>query len=175
MANAQYDSSLEIFRAGDSSLKLSYVTYGIWEQHQTQGDPKLENRYWFFIGQNTTANGKPTSGSATYNGIIDGEFIGATSRVRLGGSGTLQYDFATDLDTGQFAIDQPDGTSDRKAFDTITFVNKPATSANISSSNGSNGIFATLLMGPHAEEAAAYFTLNNNAGGLVTGVFVGKR
>lgn len=172
--NSSYDNSLKIYRAGDSVLKLNYVTYGMWEEHQNRGDPRRAERLWFVIGQSTPYSGRPTSGSATYHGIIDGEFVGGSSQFRLGGEGNLTYDFSRDHVAGTFNIDQDDGSGGRKHFDTIKF-NKPATSANIKSENGFDGILATYLMGPHAEEAAALFTLETQFGGVAAGVFVGKR
>lgn len=167
-----YASSLTLFRGVDSSLRMQYLSYGIWEQHQVDGADREGLRKWFVFGQVTPYNIQPTTGSAVYNGIVDAELIADGKITRLGGSGSFAYDFADNTKSGTIFLDQPDGAGGRKPFDSFTFTR--ASNGILTSANGMQVFpYGVIFGGPHAEEAAMPFIMQGS--GLVTGIFVGKQ
>ncbi|AIT81030.1 hypothetical protein JI59_15190 [Novosphingobium pentaromativorans US6-1] len=86
--------SLEVLRQdpGNDRLQLQYLSYGLWtavDPHAPE-EPRNVSAYSFVFGQSTEKANLPATGTAIYNGIVDGYY--GTYRL-LGSTGTLTADF----------------------------------------------------------------------------------
>jgi hypothetical protein len=137
------------------------------------------------IGSKTAASDIPTSGSASYSGIVDGLWHdGETVRRLYGSEARLQVNFAT----GQLAstLDlvgrgNPFGdfmNSPSAALGTFAGTGTIANgffSGQYIPTNGYSGEFGGTFFGPAAAEFGLTFGLRNNKGGSAAGSAVGKR
>jgi hypothetical protein len=167
---------------------LSYLVYGYWDIENTAG--QVTNGSQFVTGFETPGSAIPTTGSATYTGLVNGSVTvpnntGVTSAA-LTGNASMTANFATGAITG--ATSNMKAGSD--AWNELTF-NGKMTGGGINSFSGATtassaptgtyslkstaaGYFAGKFYGAEAEELGAVWTLSDGTG-AATGVLVGKK
>jgi hypothetical protein len=192
---ANYDA--QVFRpgAGNPQIALTYTSFAkVTMTEQGLGSGQTANRYVVFGGE-TPGYAMPTSGTATYDGVVygQGSYGRQSSDAALSGSSALMADFAKGtltLNMNLTATDRASGTAyalgnfafggtigcqgcDRSSF--LFQANGPA-------GNDYSGFGNGQFDGPHADEFGATFTLNidPNTGQAVdisrfAGVTVGKK
>jgi len=86
--------NLEVLRkgSGNSRIQLDHLTYGLWTtiKPHSSTEPRDVTVDAFVFGEPTDETALPASGTATYQGIVDGHY--GTYRL-LGSTGTLTADF----------------------------------------------------------------------------------
>lgn len=172
--------SLVLFRAGagNTTLALTYASYGAWQRLAQSGSGVDVRQNFFVYGVPTAASYMPRTGSATYQTTIDGFVIAPGASYALGGTGSFSADFgagtvATSLtlngtnvaNGGSISLGSPTGSGaiSGSSFGG-SFSNLPA---------GRSGGFNGQFFGPGATEMGAVFTLSGDIAG--NGAIVGKR
>ncbi|MDB5698115.1 MAG: Transferrin binding protein-like solute binding protein [Alphaproteobacteria bacterium] len=162
-------------------VNLTYSTYGHWRESTPgagfQGATKLSDTYFIF-GTKTTAANMPRSGSAGFNGIIDGTFVNKTSTYTLGGTIGFTADW-TNAKIGFTALATASAGTGSPTFGPIVGANGPINFNGSSfSANGTDGTYQMnmngLFFGPAANELGAVFRLSGN-GGTGNGAIVAKQ
>jgi hypothetical protein len=191
MDGLTYKLSLNKAGSGNSTIALTYASFGHWERLQAAGSDKLDR--WFTYGIRTNGFQIP-SGTGTYVGIIRGtanRFNGG-ALYSLAGTANFALDFGNSSFTGSIS---PVGTSladgSTRNFGSFTFARGAIdldAGLNADIVNGSNaylGYFQGALYGPTASEIGGSFgmqTENTDSGSApganaayLTGVIVGTR
>ena len=175
---------LELDLPSSATANLSWTTYGSWSEWSSQ-----KNRFSPFVtGFATPVASVPTTGSATYNGAVQGAAwrpeAGAPFGVgfaSLTGDATLQTNFGTGSITGSLTNMTANGdpwnsvslagaiSGGQNYFSGTSGVGSAPVGAY--SLNGSaSGTFAGLFFGPNAQELGAVWTLfdgSNAAAGTI--------
>lgn len=138
------------------------------------------------LGVPTVVSDLPTSGTATYNGFVDGLWSdGTTTRRLYGSTATLSADFATGKVQTTLNLtgrDDPFGdflNSATVALGTFSGTGTLASgtyyfSGPLSGSGGWTGAFNGGFNGPRASEYGYTFDLHNGSGAAAAGVAIGK-
>jgi hypothetical protein len=183
--NADSDD-LTILRTGSANprIQLTYTTYGLWLSGTGPDASRGFAARVFVAGQATPAGAVPTTGSATYTGIVDGYVSAEGTGYRLlGSTGTLTANFATggintslalrgnsDVDTGRLG--------ENETFGTVTGTGSIGAGTNqytgTLSGLGASGRFNGSFFGPAGSETGYSFSLSGD-GNTAAGVFVGKQ
>lgn len=166
-------TSLTIYRASESPLKLSHVSYGKWEHKQTTGTTRSGITQWFLFGQRTLDTDHPRTGTANYSVIADGSLYSG-SETRIGGTGNIGFDFGESRLSGKIDLNRNVGTANQEHFLTLDFNGMRGSGGPIDAGNGWAGRFAIMYYGPAAAELGGAFQLENQ-GSVAQGVFVGKK
>lgn len=171
------DTELFLRVPGAAGSNLSYVGYGIWNRESDQsGNTDFERWAMFVFGQRTLDSDVPTSGTARYNGTLDGLWTSASASYRLSGSAQLTADFGAgqvagtldingrNRETGQtIAMDRLSGTA---ALDRGT----AAFAGTMTGNSGFSGSWGGAFFGPQARETGGTFAVTRGAEKAV-GVF----
>lgn len=180
--------------AENPALDLTYSSFGIRIDERSGGAFSNSNTEFFVFGVPTAFATRPTSGTATYSGSIEGFYDGPTNDVFiLGGTSTLSANFAANTisttaaitgvgrDDAAISIDLGvfSGSGDIVQFLGSTNAGFQGALAN-SSNNLLTGNFFGSFFGPNAEEFGYSFFLQelNSAGtviGIGAGVTVGEQ
>ncbi|MFD2782802.1 transferrin-binding protein-like solute binding protein [Novosphingobium pokkalii] len=212
LSNAAYDvyaaedvthgartGTLRISRPGPANpvVALTYTGFGTFESATVRPDTGSPySDFAFAFGEATPASAVPTSGSATYSGVILGysgaPSDGTTRPYAISGEAHMAYNFAGSTLTGTLnpvATDRDTGTA--YALDAYTFTGQgtagKATFAatfdkaiNVLGLGNTNGAINGQFTGPHAEEfyASWHAGMIDPKGGSnldMGGVIVGKQ
>jgi hypothetical protein len=163
--------------AGNTRLSLSYVSYGIWEGRFDSRIAAADSQIHFAYGLPTTSVQRPSTGTARYTGIFDGGDALNGSAVPIGGTVTLDANFASGALTGRFDFTTADS---RGGSTTVPLVSLQATStlaggatswssSTITSltpdTSVTSGQWTGGLFGPNAQEAGGIIraTVTGNA------------
>jgi len=176
--------SFLLFNPGpaNTQLALTYTSYGAWQTITTGTSTLGVNTTFFVFGVKTAPSSLPTTGTASYQGIVDGQFAGSAGVFALGGtsnvsanfgSGTISFSTAV---TGQNIL-----TAANKNFGTITgtgTINASGASFQAATAgNSGNGYSFSMLgqfFGPGAAEVGASFQILG-ADGVGNGAIVAKK
>jgi hypothetical protein len=170
--------------SGNPRVQLTYTTYGLWLSGAGGDSSRSFNARVFVSGQTTPTANVPTTGSASYTGIVDGYVsAGGTGYRLLGSTGTLTANFATgavntslllkgnsDVDTGRLGENETFGTVTGNGTVGSGTNRYAGTMSGLSASGTFNGSF----FGPGANETGYSFSLSGG-GNTAAGVFVGKQ
>jgi len=166
--------------AGNSSLALTYASYGAWLIMDDRSTSIDANISFFTFGTRTAAADMPRTGTASYNTIMDGIFADSSGFYSLSGTGSFTADFGAStiaFQANPFAANQLGGPSKYLA----TFAGSGAIDSNTARFNGNttnaDGLRLDLngyFYGPGAAEMAGTFSLSGmNATGV--GAIAGKK
>lgn len=176
-------SDFYLFKPGatNSKISLTYATYGVWATSQEGAlNTHFLTRFATFGIETATM---PRTGTATYNGIVDGLATVDNQGYRLTGStGTLTANFATNLIRTTFTlVGNPDPLSLSDGSVMLgTLTGKGAIASGTSrytgtvDGMGATGSFGGGFFGPSAQETALSFSANGGSTSVV-GVFLGKK
>ena len=183
-----YSLSLNKAGAGNSSIALSYASFGRWQRAQAPGVERLDR--WFAWGIRTNGFQIPT-GSGQFSGILLGTATGMHGDATYDLTGTSN--FAVNFGAGTFtgSLD-PIGTSkvdgSQRDFGTFNFargtldLNATLAADVVNGSNAYLGFFEGALYGPTATEIGGTFGFQTHSGNgsdpnaaYISGVTVGKR
>lgn len=173
---------------GTSHNPYTYTSFGSWDGQDgtTATGAIIHEEGNFAYGIPTLAGGVPTSGSANYSAEVRGS-IGPNFYV--GGSATLQFDFAGGALSGHFDPvvydwDMPVSLGRYDFASTIYASGSTTFSGGLSQAGVGTGAFAGQFTGPTAEELMARWSvpvLNPLSGpmggepGTASGVWVGTK
>jgi hypothetical protein len=180
--------------ANNPQIALTYASYGFYNFPTLRSQPDSIDNYAFFpFGNPTPVGSIPTSGSATYNGIVDGIYGDTTGIYRMSGTSTLSASFAgqslttsmtftgTNLASGGAPLVSQTYTGSASFVQPVPNINGQFGGHLSSSQNpGVSGQFIGSFYGPAAEEFAYSFRLFNgttsaNATTFGVGVALGKK
>lgn len=171
------DADLLLRVPGSAGSNLSHVGYGIWDSDQNVSTTADLERWAFFVfGQRTPASDVPTSGTATYNGTVDGLWTSATASYLLSGSAQLLADFAAGTVRGDLNISGRNRETnlttamDRLAGTAALNRARGEFSGNLTGTSGFAGTWNGTFFGPRAREAGGTFSVTRGAEAAV-GVF----
>jgi hypothetical protein len=171
--------------AGNTTLALTYASYGAW-QRLTDNGATVDVATQFFVYGIRQPSNQPSTGSASYTTIVDGLWASATGVYSLGGTSTLTADFAAlTVATTLDLIGTHVTTSDSKALGQF---NGTGTIAALGGGFSGNfvhqgtaddggvysGSFAGAFFGPQGQEVGYSFSLTSPGGGTAAGAVVGK-
>jgi hypothetical protein len=167
--------SLDIVDPATSNL--SWTSYGVWDAYQSS--TQTMTLAPFVTGYRTPAGSVPTTGTATYNGLVVGRAMfpeaGALHGVGvywLDGDAALQANFGSGNITGSLTNMTAGGVpwNSVSLMGAISGGNFSGTSAATSSpagiaslSGSATGTFAGMFFGPSAQELGAVWTLYDGA------------
>ncbi|MBV1688710.1 transferrin-binding protein-like solute binding protein [Novosphingobium sp. G106] len=186
--------------AGNTTLALSFVSYGLLESTQQISTTNADIYYRPFIfGLQTPTSGIPTTGTVNYTSVVDGYWVRRRSLVtltqgyadlRLSGTATFSIDYVTRTVTVSLQLDGTDllptsisgslGTINLGTFTgTSTIATGTSTFSGTLAGNGFSGTFSGALFGSSASEAGLAFRIddgdaNPSSRQHVAGVVVGK-
>ena len=182
-------SRLLLYRPGGSNtqLALTYASYAIWER--TFDEPGFDRhvRRLVYLPWGVNTQNMPVTGTASYDGILDGYGIGDTSAYTLGGTAALTANFGNGSLSGSLS---PVGTNVSTGtvtnfgnFDFTASMNGANFAGNIPSSVSIvPGIIEGGFFGPEAAELAGTFRMVRAADPInsaswieLQGVVVGKK
>jgi hypothetical protein len=170
--------------SNNSRIVLSYLSYGLYIPVNGPGvfnQPAVEV---FIFGTETPANNMPRTGSATYQGIIDGVgFDGAAALQQglRGSTGSLTANFATGSVSTSLSLSAADFNGTLSGSGTIGAGTSHFDGSLTGALNGSaaTGSFLGGFYGPNAAEAGYVFNAATgtpaNPGIGAVGAFVGKQ
>ena len=171
----------------DSNRQYSYLGWGEWASGKTfirHGEQIIMEHSHYVVGIPTDAyadRGKYPSGSATYNGRIQGSYANGSVREgnSIGGAITLNANFDTNKMSGQI-----DATRNENPWATATFneleirrSSQDSGSAFVGSMNvtgGSAGSISGTFYGPEAQEVGGNFDIEKD-GGRASGIYKAQR
>jgi len=183
ITTGNFTRSLALFKpgAGNPRLALTYTSYGALQRLVDGGSQISVTQELFVFGLPTPAADMPRTGSARYTSIVDGFWASDGDLRALTGTGSLSADFSAgttslDLSLGGASV-LGGGSRTLGSFTgsgTISAANS-SFSGTLTGASAYSGPYAGRFFGPGAAEAGAAFNLSNGAGGVVTGVIVGKK
>lgn len=165
-------------------IALNYVSYAAWTRSidPSIGYTSADKTVYTVFGNQTAPASMPRTGSATYNAMLDGNYVANRQTYAVSGTARFNADFATG--TIGFAL-SPVGAA---GVQTINFGTLSGTGtisgAGFGANNGYGKAYQTTVFGsfygPAAEEVGGVFSLAGFAGyggvsGSGGGIFVGKR
>ena len=168
--------------SGNTTLALTYSSYGAWQRLTDNGGSLGIVQDFFVFGIPTLASDLPKTGTASYQSIIDGFWVTSNDVRALAGTGTLTADFlagttsvtlnlrgVSSLTGLAYTLDNFTGTGPIDGPN-VTFSGtlSPTTSAY-------SGTYTGRFFGPAATEAGAVFNLHDGVGGVVDGVIIGHK
>ncbi len=180
---------LKIVLPGPSASNLDFAGYGVWEGRTDFIFPFVFTSFdgeALSFGVPTTPGGMPTTGSAAYNGFMDGYYANGANEIwDLTGSASLTADFAAAQITG--ALNNISATHITGSLGTTTFgdvgingaiagdtFSGSASSSGISGIPGSTSMSGSALgqfYGPNADEVGGVFRMSSSSGGEAVGAF----
>lgn len=165
-ANGTYRLTLYNPGAGNDQLALSYTSFGTWDGAFTMTPgpgPLITGSYYFAFGQKTPSRFVPTTGTASYAGVIFGTtFNGSGGRsYTLGGSSRFELNFGTNA----FSVTLSPTGVERTSGAAVNFGSYTYTGTGIGSDMYgrdayNNTRFQGFLAGPNGEEVAGTFALD---------------
>jgi hypothetical protein len=170
---------------GESTQKLSYVTYGVW--NSTAGSNRGITLGTFVFGVQTPAGDMPTTGSATYTGLTAGTLNLSDTLFNVAGDMSMAVNFGTGSVTGAFTNMaredlQSGAVSAWRDFTTTgSIASGTNTFAGTAASNDTalTGTFNGAFFGPVSNgtppEIGGGWKLSGAGGETAVGAFVGKR
>ena len=173
---------MSVLKPTNPGLPLTYTSFATYYQAGPFED--LPHGFVAF-GFATPVGAVPVNGSATYTAIAAG--ASRDGNMYIGGSATLQFDFAQGTLNGQFRPESADWAGGWIPLGTYDFENTVYSAGSTSfsggmrhASSGSLGSFDGLLTGPAAQElmagwSAVYIDPNSQESVDLFGVWVGKR
>lgn len=126
---------------------------------------------WLAFGTSTPAGGVPTTGSATYSGIVEGSadvmvadgFYGGFDASSIGGTVGLNFDFAKGTLDGSMTLSLNDGTANNLGTfnfkDTVFSVGSTSYSGVFDTSVAGSNFFLGKFTGPNAQETIGAWAL----------------
>jgi len=153
-----------------------YVSWGKW----SESDPFLAggNNYWISGSALVPNRDLPSSGTATYNGIVlgTGTTDNGASTVALNGTSTLKVDFGTRAITGTLNIkNASNNTTWANASINANMRNTQKVFYGTVSSTGQSGLIEGAFYGTGAKEVGGNWTLSNGGSTKAEGIFAGKK
>ena len=170
--------------SNNSRIVLSYLSYGLYVSVNGPGVFDQPPVGVFVFGTETPSGSMPRTGSATYQGIVDGAgFDTAAARQQglLGSTGSLTANFATGSVSTSLSLRAPDLTGTLSGGGTIGAGTSHFDGSLMGTLNGAGatGSFLGGFYGPNAAEAGYVFNAwtgsPSNPGIGATGAFVGKQ
>lgn len=163
------------------TIALSYVSYGHWLK-VTPGGGNFGNTArsdtYFVYGFKTPKGNVPTSGTATYTTLLDGNYIDATQNYVVAGTGTVTATFNTNALAFSATATGTPATGPGIHFGTINGSGTINSNAASFTANGNNGTYAMSVagyfFGPSAAEVGGVFQLTGPQGNG-NGAMVGKQ
>jgi hypothetical protein len=176
-------AEVQLAKRGAGGVTLTYLSYGaLFETTSSDGDALLT---FFYGGQGTIQAEMPTTGTATYSGIVDGLWVdGSTTRRLFGSEARLVADFATGTVTSTLElVGRGDPFGDFMAAPATTlgtftgtgFIDGVTFGGRYADTAGYSGGFDGNFFGPAADEYGLVFSLTGGPGQGVIGVVVGTR
>ncbi|MDB6150301.1 MAG: Transferrin binding protein-like solute binding protein [Chthoniobacter sp.] len=173
-----------LFNPGPANTKLAltYTSYGAYQSMTDRGTNLEVVSAFFAFGVRTAASDLPRSGSATYNTLIDGQFVNSSGVYALSGSSA----FSADFDTSKISYTiVPVGTHILNGS-TLSFgrFSGPGSIDTATASFQSAGLvfgpyvvsLSGFFYGPAAAEIGGVFAFGGGAGaGTGQGALVGKK
>ncbi|MFD1610364.1 hypothetical protein ACFSCW_00955 [Sphingomonas tabacisoli] len=173
--------------AGNTTLALSYVSYGAWRHSVSNGTTADLSFQYFVYGIRQDANA-PSTGSGSYATTVEGIWNNPEGIYVLAGTSSLTADFTAKTVATTLQLDGTsvangtakslgrfDGTGSIAALGggfagNFTHVGTDA------DGNVFNGSFAGAFFGPQGQEVGYTFSLSdpNGRGGTAAGAVVGK-
>jgi hypothetical protein len=168
-------------------LDLTYTRFGnyTWGGGVDEASPGYIS--FLTLGVPTSNLDMPTSGTASYNGFVDGLWSdGLTSRRLFGSTATMAVDFSTGNLSTTLALTGRDNPFGDFLISPATYLGTFSGSGTIASNwnsfsgaftpqDGWTGSFAGSFYGPQAGEYGYVFGLSNSNGGAASGSVVGER
>ena len=178
----------------NTNINLTYSSWGYYNYKDTSPSGVVYNNYDFFTYGNTTPVGNiPSSGSASYAGIVDGVYTDPNGNYEISGTSSLLVNFSTGsltttMDfTGDNLVNGGPSLSNQ-SFSGLAHLNSENQNVNghfsgLIASSTVSGVQADIagnFFGPAAEEYGYRFWIYNgtNTGNSTifgAGVAVGKR
>lgn len=171
--------------AGNDQLALSYSSFGTWDGTWVAfpGAPTASESHLFAFGIKTPNANIPTTGSATYTGIIYGRASDSSNPHSYTVGGTSRFEFNFGGNTFSVLL-HPTGI-EKTLGTAVDFGNFTFTGRNLGDlfgvDSGNNPHFYGYLTGPNAEEIVGTFNtsaqdpLDPTRGIGIYGATVGKR
>lgn len=176
--------TLSLVGWGQAPLNLSYVTFGAWGRAEANGNT---GRLEFAVaagGVATTPADMPKTGSVTYTAQYGGTILAAGDYGNIGGTGTVNADFATGKvesnfnGNAAFAVNRNSGafnfTSSASIASGGNSYSGTATGTPTSLASGMSGTLSGGFFGPGAVETGGSFKLEGNNLKAI-GAFVGSK
>ena len=179
-----------IFNSGvnNPTLQLSYVSFA--DIMQTGPNAFTQSTYpvdnFLTFGLTTTATSVPTTGSASYSGVVFGRGYYpalADGDVAIGGTGQMSVNFSAGTANTALTLNaKPAAGGTQQSIGTVNYnawLSGASITGNVSNANMVGSINGSLY-GPKADEVGATFSLymfSNNANGpaYLAGAFLGKK
>ncbi len=181
---ASPDSSKIGFTFLPEDMGWDYQTLGSWITETTKGSTTTGHIGSISVGSRTDGNAVPTTGTATFTGLVSGFYIDATGTpFYVAGKTSLNADFVgrslafstSDNNTVNLNTDVTAVNSDLNLSGTLTYA---AGSNNFSGSvtgTGLAGSASGYFYGPAAQEAGGTFSLTGSGVENYTGAFGAKQ
>jgi len=177
-----------ILNSGPSNptIQLSYLSFAEMAQTVSQGgsNPSYTVDHFELFGIPTAQSSMPTSGSATYSGVVYGRgnvYAFGTGDFVLGGAGQLSANFASGALTSTLTLNAtPVGGGTTQAVGSIDYSGTITGTSFGANATAGTGQMAGGFYGPGAAEAGAAFSYEGRTYAQplsvnVAGVFVGKK
>jgi hypothetical protein len=155
--------------AGNDLLALTYASMGtLVYSHGLGSYSQVDFRPFAYFAQLTSASNVPSTGTATYSGVVMGTANPTTPAYNSGfaydlsGTVRITVDFATRTYTGSVTLIGTDTQQPLVVVNLGTFpITQGAVPASIAMLSGTinGGDFAAMLAGPAAEEVAGTFIM----------------
>ncbi len=154
-------------------IALTYTSFALLQTYKPATSPAfatgLANSTYFVFGQQTPMAGVPTTGSASYSGVMTGVFANAADNYNLSGTATLNANFLAKTLTTSMAISgvginngQTLALGTFSGSSSITALNGSASFAGTLANAGNaliTGLFGGNFYGPAATEFGYSFSL----------------
>jgi hypothetical protein len=171
--------------AGNSELALTYASFGIWQQSDTNAPIANSEQVYFAYGI-TTPYGALTrrTGTGHYEGVAYGGAVDASlaARYALSGTSVFDVDFGAQDYTGSLALHgRQEGSGTARDFGSFSFagnVGANGSTAPVSQNGNQVGNLVSNFFGPDGEEIAGTFTMvtgNSDKPTTISGVTAAKR
>lgn len=143
--------------------KYDYLTWGRWQTKE--GADTTHAKAPWIIGQTTPSGAVPKSGSATYNGSVEGLVDNGTSTQSVNGSTTLTADFGARTLTGQFSnMQKSDGTAWKNLDVNAGWGSGTnSISGQLNGTDGTTGTVSGRFFGPQATEVGGAWQTQNSS------------
>lgn len=174
------DVTLALHKPGNPETNLNFVSYGAWQRIDSGSSVDFETSFFVF-GVRTPGTDMPTTGSATFSGLIDGFWTDSLGLNAIGGTAELTADFSARSVTSTFDIIGQNVVSGAiRPFDILTGTASFGSGANSFSGSlsgqttGFSGRWSGGFFGPDADEIGGSFRVTDGAEQAV-GIFIGGR
>lgn len=170
--------------ANNSQIVLSYLSYGLYVPVNGPGVFNQPEVIAFIFGTESPAGNMPRTGSATYQGIVDGVAFDGSAALQQGlrgSTGSLSVNFATGSVSTSLALRATGFTGALSGGGTIGAGTShfDGSLTGTLNGNGATGSFLGGFYGPNAAEAGYVFNAAtgspSNPGIGAVGAFVGKQ